>query len=588
MAYGRSSHHLPGLNRRDLTVYMFQEDVNKIESWVLRHPNQETGGDLFGLWTAADGRKHEPVMHVVLGPGSGCRRTSTSFFQSIPYLKNVGYLLTQKYMLGHIGEWHSHHQIGLFQPSAGDSGTILRNFPCGAYGFILIIVNIISSSEVKISPFLYSEQSRSYQLGRVEVLAGESPFRKKPDVLRAIENGAEPEGVTASRIFHSQPRAAKRHREPEVPMDIDTFEYGDATTSRSVNQERSSIDAAWTTANNAVNTERSPLLRRGTLERPNLSPNRQNATRYPVLDESKELSEARVCTRSEQWYSTAEGEKKLHKIYQSLQGIADDTNVEIERSKQAQDVSMHFKHHQSLWRVEFPRDFPESDIRLKREGYECLVETGGASERKDLISKIQDTLRRCCVKCRMERTRSTSPLLRRETVPRQNLSPARQSDTQHRVLDEPNDLIDARECTNSEQWYKTQKGLKKLKKIYQSLQSIADGKSVEMERSKQIEDLSMHFKHHKSMWCVEFPRDFPKSGVRLTGEGCNYLVKAGQDLIHEIKDKLGRHVECRRIKRTKSIGTRGKVGCLPNLKTFRRPSSTRKGDNVSESKPRWR
>ena len=191
MAYDRRHYGSDNFTGRDFTIHMFEEDIQKMGKWVLKHPHNETGGDLFGLWTTGAGPGLEPVIHVVLGPGDGCRRTSVSFFQSIPYLKKVGYLLTQKYMLGHIGEWHSHHQLGLFQPSGGDSSTVTNNYPRGAYGFILIIVNIVHGG-VKISPYLYSEGSSRYKVGRVEPIAGESPFRAKPlDVREAIRSGAE-------------------------------------------------------------------------------------------------------------------------------------------------------------------------------------------------------------------------------------------------------------------------------------------------------------------------------------------------------------------------------------------------------------
>ena len=191
MAYDRRHYGSDNFTGRDFTIHMFEDDIQKMGQWVLKHPHDETGGDLFGLWTTGAGPGLEPVIHVVLGPGDGCRRTSVSFFQSIPYLKKVGYLLTQKYMLGHIGEWHSHHQLGLFQPSGGDSSTVTNNYPRGAYGFILIIVNIVPGG-VKISPYLYSEGSSRYKVGRVEPIAGESPFRaRRFDVCEAIRSGAE-------------------------------------------------------------------------------------------------------------------------------------------------------------------------------------------------------------------------------------------------------------------------------------------------------------------------------------------------------------------------------------------------------------
>ncbi|KAJ7393006.1 hypothetical protein OS493_008254 [Desmophyllum pertusum] len=94
----------------DFNVVMFEEDYRRMQKLVLEYPHLETGGDLFGLWTS----NGEAVLHVVLGPGRDCKRTGASFYQDIPYLQRNGELLTQKYMLCHIGEWHSHHQLRLF------------------------------------------------------------------------------------------------------------------------------------------------------------------------------------------------------------------------------------------------------------------------------------------------------------------------------------------------------------------------------------------------------------------------------------------------------------------------------------------
>ena len=163
-------------SKRDFKVFMFQEDYQMMEDLVLEYPHLETGGNLFGLWTS-DG---DAVLHVVLGPGRNCERTGASFYQDIPYLKRNGELLTQDYMLCHIGEWHSHHQLRLFEPSGGDSSTVIRNYPRGTCGFLLIIANILSPREVKLSPYLYTEKSTyGYdEIGKIVPLPKTNAFNK--------------------------------------------------------------------------------------------------------------------------------------------------------------------------------------------------------------------------------------------------------------------------------------------------------------------------------------------------------------------------------------------------------------------------
>ncbi|KAJ7393008.1 hypothetical protein OS493_008256 [Desmophyllum pertusum] len=163
-------------NQRDFKVHISQEDEEMMTELVLRYPDVETGGDLFGLWTT----EGDVMIHIVLGPGQECKRTGTSFYQDIPYLQRNGELLTQNYMLCHIGEWHSHHQLRLFQPSQGDSSTVIRNYPRGTCGFLLIIANIVSRSEVTLSPYLYTANSsyRFDQKGTLVPLRYNNAFKK--------------------------------------------------------------------------------------------------------------------------------------------------------------------------------------------------------------------------------------------------------------------------------------------------------------------------------------------------------------------------------------------------------------------------
>lgn len=188
---------------RDFKVFMFEEDIERIEKYILAYPHLETGGDLFGLWTT----NGDAVIHIALGPGQNCKRTGASFYQDIPYLQRNGNLLTQDYLLCHIGEWHSHHQLRLFQPSQGDSTTVIRNYPRGTQGFLLIIGNIESNGSVRLSPYLYTERS-TYSFdkaGTVQGLRNENPFNKIEKIKYQKEKGSE------VREHSRYPRAASIH-----------------------------------------------------------------------------------------------------------------------------------------------------------------------------------------------------------------------------------------------------------------------------------------------------------------------------------------------------------------------------------------
>lgn len=177
------------VNRHDFKVFMFEEDYQMMVSLVLKYPDLETGGDLFGLWTT----NGDAVLHVILGPGQNCKRTGASFYQDIGYLQRNGELLTEDYMLCHIGEWHSHHQLHLFQPSGGDSSTVIRNYPRGVCGFLLIIANIVSSQRVQLSPYLYTKNSsHSYDLkGALTVVRVPNLFKSSRKIKENMDQGRE-------------------------------------------------------------------------------------------------------------------------------------------------------------------------------------------------------------------------------------------------------------------------------------------------------------------------------------------------------------------------------------------------------------
>ena len=172
-------------NAKQFEVYMFEEDVDMMGRLVKLHPAKETGGNLFGLWND----NQEPVVHIVLGPATGCKRTEVSFYQSIPYLQRVGKVLTEQFQLCHIGEWHSHHQLHLSEPSTGDSSTVSRNFPRGTCGFLLIIANIIPNGKVTLSPYLYKEGRSTYERGEIKLFRQyrRSPFKEVEVIRRNIE-----------------------------------------------------------------------------------------------------------------------------------------------------------------------------------------------------------------------------------------------------------------------------------------------------------------------------------------------------------------------------------------------------------------
>ena len=158
-------------------------ELDLIGRWTLDHPDCETGGDLFGFFTHSG----HPVVQYVLGPGPGARRTTTSFFQDRDFLVEAGRLLRDLHGLQHIGEWHSHHRLGLYRPSTGDELTVARARQ--AYrlpSFLLGIATVerrASSDAPCIAAYLFSgDDPRAHSRCGWVVLPGASPVRADPDL----------------------------------------------------------------------------------------------------------------------------------------------------------------------------------------------------------------------------------------------------------------------------------------------------------------------------------------------------------------------------------------------------------------------
>ena len=166
---------------------MYTNDFNAMCTEVYEHQRIQTGGNLFGLWTTSG----SAVIHVVLGPGQGCRRTSTSFHQDSEYMARVGRFVNEEHMLCHIGEWHSHHNLSLSKPSAGDESTIRRNFPRGMSKFLVIIANIRNHDTIKLSPYFFTDGGERYEIAEYEVLDSDGPFSTDDKIVEEIHLGAE-------------------------------------------------------------------------------------------------------------------------------------------------------------------------------------------------------------------------------------------------------------------------------------------------------------------------------------------------------------------------------------------------------------
>jgi len=132
---------------RSFIVAIPSSEIKKILSWVLKHPNEETGGDLFGSWhKEEDGVENKLNIRHVIGAGKLCRRTTFSFHQDVRYSSRIAAYLYQHHGIDHVAVWHTHHSA-LDQPSAPDENAIWSTMPSHALNrFALIIASIADKS----------------------------------------------------------------------------------------------------------------------------------------------------------------------------------------------------------------------------------------------------------------------------------------------------------------------------------------------------------------------------------------------------------------------------------------------------------
>ena len=158
---------------------IYGDEAMRIARFVQEYPDIETGGDLFGYWTNSGA----PVVSYVIGPGRGSAHRPASFYQNADWLHDVGVDLYDRHGLQHIGAWHSHHRLGLNQPSGGDIRTVVRAMAAKNWStFVLMIATLDArpGSPVVQNYYLVNPDG-DYKPLRLLLLDYRSPFRQGQD-----------------------------------------------------------------------------------------------------------------------------------------------------------------------------------------------------------------------------------------------------------------------------------------------------------------------------------------------------------------------------------------------------------------------
>lgn len=153
---------------------IYKSEMDFVSRCILDYPNIETGGQMFGYWTD----NGTPVVLYTIGPGPHANHQSAFFNQDLNYLESIGRILTQKYGLQHIGEWHSHHQLGLARPSGHDANSMSNGLRTSGRERFLLCIGNCTSTTTTLNPFNFvNGAGNHYANAQWIVKPMDSPFR---------------------------------------------------------------------------------------------------------------------------------------------------------------------------------------------------------------------------------------------------------------------------------------------------------------------------------------------------------------------------------------------------------------------------
>lgn len=153
---------------------IYRSEIDYISRCILDYPRIETGGQLFGFWTT----EGVPVVLYAIGPGRNANHELDFFNQDVPYLKLVGNTLIARYGLQHIGEWHSHHRLGLAHPSGHDAHTMFSGMRKTGMRRVLLCIGNCDDRSSTLNAFNFHEESPTeYRHAAWDIKELASPFR---------------------------------------------------------------------------------------------------------------------------------------------------------------------------------------------------------------------------------------------------------------------------------------------------------------------------------------------------------------------------------------------------------------------------
>ena len=166
---------------------IYEDELRVIVAEVLRFPETETGGGLYGLWTHAD----SAVVMLACRPGPRAERRTTRFVQDPETHMRLERKLWERHGVQCVGLWHSHHRLGLPVLSNGDVDRTRRYARHTRRElFVEILSYYLEDGRVGLRPYLYRRASEGHCVAtEIQVLPGVSPLRQALDRRRYRKMG---------------------------------------------------------------------------------------------------------------------------------------------------------------------------------------------------------------------------------------------------------------------------------------------------------------------------------------------------------------------------------------------------------------
>jgi hypothetical protein len=196
-----------------MEAMIYESEVEAMSAWMGDHSRLETGGELFGLWTHTGA----PVVMLAIGPGPRARHNPTSFYQDTTHLETEHRRVWEGHGLVDVGNWHSHHHIGLAEPSGGDVASVWGGMASAGWSrFLLGIGNFPHRDEraCTFGLFLFDRARGSFEHVPARILPGTSPLRQQPRWKKACPRWSirDPRSLAEAldAAWYTEPAAQKR------------------------------------------------------------------------------------------------------------------------------------------------------------------------------------------------------------------------------------------------------------------------------------------------------------------------------------------------------------------------------------------